>query len=75
MSSKSTEAECYTSLLANLRMAEEASYALGHLYKSQDTSDFDIGQGFLAIGEMLKLTQVNVTNIATKTIRQEGGFR
>lgn len=70
---KRTEAEVYTSLLERLRLAEEASYTLGHLYKAQD--DFEYGQGFLAVGEMLKMTQINVTNLATRTMRNQAGFK
>lgn len=70
-----TKDEVFTSLLENLRLAEEAAYMLGHLYKSQEASDFNYGQGFLAVGEMLKMTQINVTNLATKGLRSKGGFR
>jgi hypothetical protein len=54
-------------------MAEEAAYTIGHLFKAQD--DLAYGQGFLAVGEMLKMTQINVTNIATRSLREKGGFR
>jgi hypothetical protein len=70
-----TEAEVYTSLIERLRLAEEAAYILGHYFKAQEVSDFDKGQGFLAVGEMLKYTQLNVTNLATRAIRAKGGFR
>lgn len=68
-----TEADLYSRLLEHLRLLEEGCYILGHFYKAQD--DFEKGQGFLAIGEMFKLTQTNVTNLATKSIRAEGGYR
>ena len=68
-----SEADVFSSLLLNLRMGEEASYSIGHLFKAQD--DLAYGQGFLAVGEMLKLTQINVTNLATRAMRQAGGFR
>lgn len=70
-----TEADIYTSLMERLRLAEEAAYILGHYFKAQDTSDFDKGQGFLAVGEMLKMTQLNVTNLATRGLRQKAGLR
>lgn len=73
MSNPPTESDLYTTLLHHLTMSEEASYILGHFYKSQD--DFEKGQGFLAVGEMLKMTQLNVTNLATKSLREAGGFR
>ncbi len=67
-----TEADIFTHLLEQLRLAEEASYTLGHFYKAQD--DFEHGQGFLAVGEMFKMTQTNVINIATKSMRAKAGF-
>lgn len=68
-----SESEVFSSLLTNLRLGEEAAYSIGHLFKAQD--DLAYGQGFLAVGEMLKLTQINVTNIATRALRQAGGLR
>jgi hypothetical protein len=67
-----TEADIFSHLLEQLRLAEEASYTLGHFYKAQD--DFEHGQGFLAVGEMFKMTQTNVINIATKSIRVKAGL-
>ena len=67
-----TEVDIFTHLLEQLRLAEEASYALGHFYKAQD--DFEHGQGFLAVGEMFKMSQTNVINIATKSMRAKAGF-
>lgn len=68
-----TDADLFTRLLERLRLAEEASYAIGHFYKAND--DFEYGQGFLAVGEMLKMTQTNVTNIATRKMRQQAGLK
>ena len=68
-----TEADLYSRLLEHLRMLEEGCYVLGHFYKAQD--DETKGQGFLAVGEMFKMTQINITNIATKSIRAEGNLR
>lgn len=67
-----TEADIFSHLLEQLRLAEEASYTLGHFYKAQD--DFEHGQGFLAVGEMFKMSQTNVINIATKSMRIKAGF-
>jgi hypothetical protein len=67
-----TEADIFSHLLEQLRLAEEASYTLGHFYTAQD--DFEHGQGFLAVGEMFKMTQTNVINIATKSMRAKAGF-
>jgi hypothetical protein len=67
-----SEADIFSRLLEMLRLAEEASYTLGHFYKAQD--DFEHGQGFLAVGEMFKYAQTNVINIATKSMRAKAGF-
>jgi hypothetical protein len=67
-----TEADIFSHLLEQLRLAEEASYTLGHFYKAQD--DFEHGQGFLAVGEMFKMSQTNVINIATKSMRTKAGL-
>lgn len=69
-----TEAEVFAHLSEQLRLAEEAAYIIGHYYKAQDISDFDLGQGFLAVGEMLRMTQLNVQNIATKSMRVKAGL-
>jgi hypothetical protein len=68
-----TEAEVFTHLSEQLRLAEEAAYILGHYYKAQD--DFELGQGFLAVGEMLRMTQINIMNLATKGLRNAAGFK
>ena len=62
-----SEGETFAQLIEYLRMAEEACYTLGHWFKAQD--DFVKGQGFLAVGEMLKKTGHNVTILATKSDR------
>ena len=67
-----SEADIFSHLLEQLRLAEEASYTLGHFYSAQD--DFSHGQGFLAVGEMFKMSQTNVINIATKSMRVKAGF-
>lgn len=68
-----SEADTFSKLLEYLRLAEESCYVIGHLRKANDQEL--VGQGFLAIGEMLKMTGINVTNLATKGIRAKGGFR
>ena len=73
MRQEQTESEIYTHMIEQLRLAEEAAYIIGHFYKAQD--DFEYGQGFLSMGEMLKYTQTSVMNIATRHIRNAGGFR
>lgn len=58
-----SESDTFAQMLEYLRMAEEAAYTIGHLRKAND--DNLTGQGWLAIGEMLKLTQRNITKLAT----------
>lgn len=70
---QNTEAEIFAHLNEQLRLAEEAAYIIGHFYKAQD--DFEAGQGFLAVGEMLRMTQINIMNIATKSLRHAAGFQ
>ncbi len=67
-----SEADTLAQLLEYLRLAEEAAYTIGHLRKAQD--DNLVGQGWLAIGEMLKATQLGVTKLATKPMRSRVGF-
>ncbi len=68
-----SEADTFAQLLEYIRLAEEACYVIGHLNKTcgQDLK----GQGFLAMGEMLKLTGVNITKLATQAMRSQTGYR
>jgi hypothetical protein len=59
-----SEADTFAQLLEYLRLAEEACYTIGHLRKAND--DNLSGQGFLAIGEMLKMTERNILALATR---------
>lgn len=59
-----SKADTFSQLIEHLRLAEEACYLLGHLNKADDEEL--IGQGWIAVGEMMKLTIRNVTNLATK---------
>jgi hypothetical protein len=70
---QASEADTFAQLLEYLRLAEEAAYLLGHLRRAQD--DKLLGQGWLAIGEMLKMTQTNVTRLATKKLRDSAGWK
>lgn len=70
---KATEGEIYTRMLDRIRKAQECCYILGHYYKAQD--DWHRGQGFLAVGEMMHMTEINVTNLATKALRVQGGLK
>lgn len=68
-----SSAGTYSQLIEHLRLAEEACYVLGHFYKAQD--DWVKGQGFLAIGEMLHKTSINITALATRGLRAKGEFQ
>lgn len=65
-----SEAETYSRLIENLKIAAQDAYTLGHLIKSQGKRHELKGQGFLAIGEMLELISRKVTDLATKGILQ-----
>lgn len=65
-----SEADTFAQMLEYLRMAEECAYTIGHLRKAND--DELTGQGWLAIGEMLKLTQRNITKLATGALGISG---
>lgn len=51
-------------LCEHLRLAAEASYVIGHLKKSNGNEL--IGQGFLAIGQLLERMVKQVVDLATK---------
>ncbi len=68
-----SEADTFAQLLEYLRLAEEACYVIGHLRKAND--DSLTGQGWLGVGEMLKLTQVNVTKLAVASGKLLTGYR
>jgi hypothetical protein len=58
------EGETHMQLIEHLRLATEACYMIGH-YKKANGEEL-LGQGYLAIGQMLELMVKNVTNLATK---------
>lgn len=58
----------YSRLIEHLKLAAEAAYTLGHIKKAND--DDLIGTGFLGIGQLLERTCIQVTELATKGIRQ-----
>lgn len=61
---QASEGETFSRLLEHLRLATEQAYTLGHLRKAN--GDETIGQGFLAVGQMLELTVGNVTKLAMR---------
>ena len=65
---QASEAITYSRLIEHLKLAAECAMVLGHLRKAND--DAVIGSGFLGIGELLEKTCAQVTQLATKGIRQ-----
>lgn len=68
-----TKGEILARISERLKKAEDISYTIGHLYKEQ--GDFAFGQGFLAIGEMFRMTNINVVNLATGKLRKDANLR
>ncbi len=65
---QASEAITYSRLIEHLRLAAEAAMVLGHLRKANDEEL--IGTGFLGIGQLLEKTCTQVTQLATKGLRQ-----
>lgn len=63
-----SESVTFGQLIEHLRLGSEAAYALGHYKKAND--DDLVGQGFLAVGQLLERAVTQVTQLATKGIRQ-----
>jgi hypothetical protein len=63
-----SEKVTYSQLVEYLRLSAEAAYTLGHYKKAND--DDVVGQGFLAIGQLLERVVTQVTQLATNGIRQ-----
>ena len=64
-----SEGETFMKILDLLRQAETQIDILGH-YKKENGDEL-IGQGFLAIGELIKKVQYNLTKLATGKIRMQ----
>ena len=65
---QASEAITYSRLIEHLKLAAECCMVLGHLRKAND--DPIIGSGFLGIGQMLEKCVTQVTQLATKGLRQ-----
>jgi hypothetical protein len=63
-----SEAATQSQMIEYLRLAAECGYAIGHHKKAND-EDL-LGQGWLAIGQLLEQAVIHVTDLATKGIRQ-----
>ena len=59
-----SEGEAFAQLIEYLRLACEASYAIGHYNNSHDRTDR--GAGFVQVGQMLEKVRENVTKFATR---------
>lgn len=57
-----SEADAFAQAIEYLTLAEEAINIIGHLRKAND--DEFLGQGFLAIAEMLHKTRMNVIKLS-----------
>lgn len=68
-----SEADVFMQLIEHIRLAEEACYVLAHINTYEKTPLKH--KGYLAMGEMFKMTAINVTNLATGKIRRQAGFR
>jgi hypothetical protein len=61
---QASEAITTARLCEHLRLAAECAMVIGHLKKANDEEL--LGQGWLAIAQMLELTTKNVTSLATR---------
>lgn len=59
--------ETFAKLIEHLRRAQEDAAMLAHLNAADDNRL--IAQGWLAVSEMLKKTQYNVTNLAKRGLQ------
>lgn len=61
-----TPGETYAKLMEHLRYAQEDAAMLSHLVRDDDPVH---AQGWLAVSEMLKLTQQSVTKLAMRRLQ------
>ena len=62
-----TNGETFAKLLEHLRLAQEDAAMLAHLNNANDNAL--IAKGWLAVSEMLKMTQHNVTKLAKRGLQ------
>lgn len=66
-----SRADTFAKLLDLLRQAEDQSYILAHLAATESgRNDALAATGWRAIGEMLRLTQTNITRLAAGKFKQ-----
>jgi hypothetical protein len=68
-----SEGDTYMKIIDLIDQLHTQCSILGH-YKKENGDEL-IGQGFLAVGEMMKMTRITVTNLATGKMRREAGYR
>jgi hypothetical protein len=68
-----SEGDTFMKIIDLLAQLESQCLILGH-YKKENGDEL-IGQGFLAVGEMMKMTTITVTNLATGKMRRKAGYR
>ena len=68
-----SEGETHAKIIDLLDQLMDQVNILGH-YKKEN-GDTLVGQGFLAIGDMLKMCRIQLINLATGKIRKAGGYR
>jgi len=68
-----SEGETYHKIIDLLDQLMDQISILGH-YKKENGDEL-IGQGFLAIAEMLRIVRVQLTNLATGKIRKSAGYQ
>jgi dsDNA-binding SOS-regulon protein len=68
-----SEADTYMKIIDLIDQLQDQLSILGH-YKKENNDEL-IGQGFLAIQEMMKMTRIQITNLATGKMRRKAGYR
>lgn len=61
-----TKGETYAQLIEHLVKAQEAAAMMAHLHRDDSRL---MAQGWLAVSEMFKKTQYQITNLATKGLQ------
>lgn len=70
-----SEADTYTKIIDLLDQLQDQFDVMGHNLKMQGPAHELKGQGFLAIGEMMKVIRIQATNLATGKMRRSAGYR
>jgi hypothetical protein len=68
-----SEGETYFKIIDLLDQLMDQVGVLGH-YKKENGDEL-VGQGFLAIVDMLRIVRIQITNLATGKIRKSAGYK